>query len=62
MIYTPLKHHFKHKSMTEANARKILIQLNKWRRDNHTPPRRKMPDPKEVGIDVAIEKLKPTKK
>lgn len=50
--------------MNDDNARKILIQLNKWRRDNLVPPRHKMPDPKEVGIaiEVAIEKLKPTKK
>lgn len=42
--------------MTIEEAKNILIQLNKWRRDNNIPNAYEMPDPKDIGIaiDVAI--------
>lgn len=38
----------------------VLIQANRWRRDNNVPSIYKMPNPKEVGraIDFAINYLK----
>lgn len=38
----------------------VLIQANRYRRDNHVPSIYGMPDPSELGkaIDYAIEKLK----
>ncbi len=38
----------------------VLIQHNRWRRDDHVPNSRKMADPKEIGkaIDFAINYIK----
>lgn len=45
--------------MTIEEAKNILIQLNKWRRDNNIPNAYEMPNPKDIGIaiDVAIDVL-----
>ena len=38
----------------------VLIQANRYRRDNHVPSIYKMPNPKELGkaIDFAVEYMK----
>ena len=38
----------------------VLIQHNRWRRDDHVPNSRKMVSPKEIGkaIDFAINYIK----
>lgn len=45
--------------MTIEEAKNILIQLNKWRRDDNIPNAYEMPDPKDIGIaiDIAIDVL-----
>lgn len=45
--------------MTVEEARDILIQHNKWRRDNSVPNSEAMVNPTELGIaiDVAIDVL-----
>jgi hypothetical protein len=45
--------------MTVEEARDILIQHNKWRRDNSVPNSETMVNPTELGIaiDVAIDVL-----
>ena len=46
--------------MSIKDAMKILIQHNKWRRDNHIPNKYDMVNPTELGkaIDVAISVMK----
>ena len=48
-----------HPKMSMRDAMKILIQHNKWRRDNHVPNKYEMVDPTELGIaiEVAIDTL-----
>lgn len=45
--------------MTVEEARDILIQHNKWRRDNSVPNSETMVNPTELGIaiDIAIDVL-----
>lgn len=45
--------------MTVEEARDILIQHNKWRRDNHIPNLCSMVNPTDLGIaiDIAIDVL-----
>lgn len=45
--------------MTAEEARDILIQHNKWRRDNHVPNKYEMVDPTRLGvaIEIAIDAL-----
>lgn len=42
--------------MTYKEARDLLVQYNKWRRDDHVPNSYVMPNPTEIGkaIDAAI--------
>lgn len=46
--------------MSVKDAMKILIQHNKWRRDNHIPNKYDMVNPTELGkaIEVAINVMK----
>lgn len=46
--------------MSIKDAMKILIQHNKWRRDNHIPNKYDMVNPTELGkaIEVAINVMK----
>ena len=46
--------------MSMKDAMKILIQHNKWRRDNHIPNKYDMVNPTELGkaIEVAINVMK----
>ena len=46
--------------MSIKDAMKILIQHNKWRRDNHIPNKYDMVNPTELGkaIEVAINAMK----
>lgn len=48
-----------HPKMSMRDAMKILIQHNKWRRDNHIPNKYEMVNPTELGIaiEVAIDTL-----
>lgn len=45
--------------MTLEEARRLLVQYNYWRRDEHIPNAYEMPNPKEIGvaIDLAIDIL-----
>ncbi len=45
--------------MTFTEAKKILVQHNLWRRDNHVPNQYEMVNPTELGIaiETAIEAL-----
>jgi hypothetical protein len=48
-----------HPKMSMRDAMKILIQHNKWRRDNHVPNKYEMVNPTELwkAIEVAIDTL-----